>query len=199
MGMSRSESGKLGAIASAATSEARKQARVLKYLENPRYCKECNGIIPYQGNIDRKIFCGHSCSAIYYGRKRLVERKLKNLPVTNNCIDCGVSVTKTSIRCMSCNGVRKRATLETVKCPNVRRKLLIIERGHICESCNNGTWMGLPIPLEVDHINGDHKNNSTDNIRLLCPNCHAQTPTYKNKNKGNGRPGRMIRYYATVA
>jgi hypothetical protein len=42
--------------------------------------------------------------------------------------------------------------------------------------------MGRPIPLELDHIDGHHWNNSLDNLRLLCPNCHAQTPTYKARN-----------------
>ncbi len=199
MKMSQSEAGKLGAIASAATQARLKQERISKYLENPKLCRECSGVIPYQGNLDRKIFCGHSCSATYFNRKRIRERKLKYLPVTNNCIDCGASVTKVSKRCMSCQGLRRRATLETVKCPNGRRKLLISERGHKCESCKNETWLGKVIPLEVDHINGDHENHSRDNIRLLCPNCHALTPTYKNKNKGKGRANRKKYYLNSIS
>jgi hypothetical protein len=43
----------------------------------------------------------------------------------------------------------------------------------------------LPIPIELDHIDGDNQNNNLENLRILCPNCHAQTSTYcgKNKNK----------------
>jgi 5-methylcytosine-specific restriction endonuclease McrA len=48
-----------------------------------------------------------------------------------------------------------------------------------CRSCGLRNWMGAPIPLELDHVDGDHSNNSLGNLRLLCPNCHAQTPTYK--------------------
>src|SRR6185369_7563595 len=50
------------------------------------------------------------------------------------------------------------------------------------------------IPLEIDHIDGDSENNSEDNLRLLCPNCHALTPFYKNLNKGKGRKWRMKKY-----
>ncbi len=46
------------------------------------------------------------------------------------------------------------------------------------------------IPLEIDHIDGNYLNNDEDNLRLLCPNCHSLTPTYKNGNTGNGRKGR---------
>lgn len=59
--------------------------------------------------------------------------------------------------------------------------------------CKNDEWLGRPIEIELDHINGDSSDNVEANLRLLCPNCHAQTPTYKNRNKGRGRGGRKIR------
>lgn len=46
-----------------------------------------------------------------------------------------------------------------------------------------GEWFGKPLTLEVDHIDGDRRNNNQDNLRFLCPNCHAQTPTYGIKKK----------------
>lgn len=53
----------------------------------------------------------------------------------------------------------------------------------VCAVCGLVEWRGLPAPLELDHIDGRHSNNRLDNLRLLCPNCHAQTPTYRGKNK----------------
>ena len=53
-----------------------------------------------------------------------------------------------------------------------------------CEVCELTEWLGNPIPLELDHIDGNKHNNNLSNLRILCPNCHALTPTYRTKNIG---------------
>lgn len=66
----------------------------------------------------------------------------------------------------------------------LRKRLL--DSGHFthkCGSCLNTSWMNLPIPLELDHINGIRTDNRLENLRLLCPNCHALTSTYRGRNK----------------
>lgn len=48
------------------------------------------------------------------------------------------------------------------------------------------------VPLVADHIDGNWRNNSEENLRLICPNCDALSPTFAALNKGNGRKGRII-------
>lgn len=66
------------------------------------------------------------------------------------------------------------------------KKRLIEEhlRPNRCERCLLEVWNGRPIPLELDHVNGIRHDNRLDNLRILCPNCHAQTGTYRGKNIG---------------
>lgn len=70
----------------------------------------------------------------------------------------------------------------------------LIEEGvlpPVCSGCGRSTWEGRPMPLELDHTNGDRRDNRLENLRLLCPNCHALTETYRGRNIGRyaSRPG----------
>ncbi|MEU4151309.1 HNH endonuclease signature motif containing protein [Streptomyces sp. NPDC026659] len=68
----------------------------------------------------------------------------------------------------------------------LHRALTEIGVSYACESCGNeGKWLGRPITLQIDHINGDWRDNRRENLRYLCPNCHALTETWcRQKRKG---------------
>lgn len=67
----------------------------------------------------------------------------------------------------------------------LRRALLEIGVVEQCAVCGQEpNWNGMPLRLQVDHIDGNHLNNTQDNLRFICPNCHTQTKTWGSKNKG---------------
>lgn len=70
------------------------------------------------------------------------------------------------------------------------KRYILEKQNYKCLQCGIESWWDQPITLELDHVDGNSSNNKETNLRCLCPNCHSQTPTYKAKNKGNGRKGR---------
>lgn len=75
-----------------------------------------------------------------------------------------------------------------------KRIFLIKKSEHKCSSCgfsktrDNGQSI-----LEIDHIDGDHTNNSIENLRVLCPNCHALTPNFRNWGRTNKKSSKRLR------
>lgn len=70
--------------------------------------------------------------------------------------------------------------------PSNRLRRLMLDAGveDRCALCGTPpAWRGRPLPLEVDHMDGSWRNNRLENLRLLCPNCHATTDTYRGRNK----------------
>lgn len=71
------------------------------------------------------------------------------------------------------------------KCLNSIKRILIREKlkEYKCEICGLTEWMGLPIVLELHHINGNNRDNRLENLQWLCPNCHSMTDNFRGRRK----------------
>lgn len=187
----RSEVDKLDTITTSEKTKVIREQKIKDYENSPKLCKCCNEPLLYKQRLN--TFCSSSCSAIITNSKRKKDKKL------NICQGCGCQTVNFKYCNNKCQGrstyERSLAYIEDWTDTKKLRIYLIRTRGHSCECCKNDTWNCVPIPLEMDHIDGDSTNNKLNNLRMLCPNCHALTPTYKYKNVGRGtRTWRNKRY-----
>ncbi|MFW3459921.1 HNH endonuclease signature motif containing protein [Streptomyces microflavus] len=73
----------------------------------------------------------------------------------------------------------------------LKRAMVALGATERCALCGTGrTWRDRPLPLEVDHIDGNWRNNQPQNLRFLCPNCHSTTDAYRGRGKGRRTPAR---------
>ena len=99
----------------------------------------------------------------------------------------------------TCSGEYKRTVTSlahfeagTLVDRGIQKRFVSDRDGYHCSECNLDEWRGKKIVLILDHINGDPSNNLPANLRLLCPNCDSQMPTFSGRNRGNGRKSRGI-------
>jgi len=192
--LSKAEAGKLGAVISAERAAARKQKRINAYDLNPKTCIQCNKPLSYSKR--KYSFCGHSCRATYHNLAN-------STTVIWKCEGCGKETESLPYKAKKyCNHICQRLVTKQdtwerlqrgeLKDRGVIRATLKREIGAHCFECNLEEWRGHPIPLEVDHKDGNAGNNDYSNLRLLCPNCHGITHTWKGRNKGSGRAARGL-------
>lgn len=189
-------SGKLGGLAAAKTASIRKNLRIDNYNKNPKLCKFCDNIIIYLKR--RNDFCNQSCSTTFNNKGI---RRHGEAP--NNCSYCNKITYNDKFCSHKCNSEFEWISTKSemiklgvdTSLGNYRCKKYLIElHDGKCQICNIHEWCGQPAPLVLDHINGNPYDNTLNNLRVICHNCNAQTPTFAGRNKGNGRFERAKRY-----
>ena len=172
-------------------------------------CDNCGGRFSNKVVIDgkarilhgRRRYCLNCCP---FGRPNTVGLGLK--PRQRQCAVCGADTANAQFCSNRCQQAlrwqqRRQHIQETGIIPagpsghsRMAKRYLLETRGRACEICGGTEWRGQPIPLVLDHVDGNAENSAVANLRLVCGNCDMQLPTYKSRNRGRGRAWRRLRY-----
>jgi hypothetical protein len=116
------------------------------------------------------------------GTYNMIKQRISKLGLdTSHFLGCAHQLGKTKARK---HPIEYYLTKDSRSIGSHSLKLRLIKENiktHKCENCGLSEWLGEPIPINLDHIDGDHFNNLINNLRILCPNCHAKTPTFGSK------------------
>lgn len=152
--------------------------------------------IPAQVKLNKTglFFCDRRCKNQAQHEKKLFD-KTKIL----NCYKCGGSVEAdyraSKKLCKKCNPpTRPKEKIDfhkvllgeiIIKYYNSFRKFLLKTglKQNKCDDCGISKWRGKPLIVQIHHDDGNIYNNKLENLKMLCPNCHSQTPTWGTKNK----------------
>lgn len=172
--------------------------KIAEYNKSPSKCINCDTTLSYNKRFNK--FCNRKCSASYNNliskNNSLVEWKCLYCNKSNTTLKwkigtyCNAQCHKLHIRAARVKDWLENDVSWHFNIPGWAKEYISELYGYKCSECGISEWNNKPILLECDHIDGNHSNNKPSNLRLICPNCHSQTPTYKNKNKGNGRQHR---------
>ena len=144
-------------------------------------------------------FCSRSCAASFNNKG--INRHGTEI-TTRICLECGKETSNPKFCSNKCQGHYKIITnrKDMFNGKNGSWKVIksyLKETVGKCQECGISEWNNKSLSLECDHIDGDGTNNTLENARLLCPNCHSQTSTYKFRNSVNpkGKLHRRLRYH----
>ncbi len=148
-------------------------------------CEKCG--TAHDGHFGSGRFCSRSCanSNIHTAETRLAisEKLLGKKSPKRNVEDWKNSL---SLAHKKRQKIRESEVLalpyESLRETEKRTRILNEQHGK-CLLCGiSQTWNDIPLKFERDHIDGNHQNNFRENLRMICPNCHSQTPTFRRVN-----------------
>ncbi|MEV0370748.1 HNH endonuclease signature motif containing protein [Streptomyces sp. NPDC050636] len=147
-----------------------------------------------EARLRELVACSHSIADVVRrlgldpvgGQHTHISRRIRSLGIdTSHFSPQGRRKTKARRRCSpEALLVEEENPVRRVPSSRLKCAMLALGAQERCGLCGTGpVWRNRPLPLEVDHIDGNWRNNRRENLRLLCPNCHSATDSYRGRNK----------------
>lgn len=152
-------------------------------------CERCGN--EHDGSYGKGRFCTEKCCRGFSTDKKRIEinrkvaEKLRGKPFSGTRNDTSWTSERRiqTIQSLQKTHLKRYLTSEFESLGGVGKRARILhEQGGKCLCGQDGVWNGKPLVFHLDHIDGDQNNNKRENNRMLCPNCHSQTPTYAGRN-----------------
>ena len=170
----------------------------------PKRCLHCGKVLTGK-NKNSKVFCNHSCSASYNNKLKGFKKK-----INNKCLYCGNIIKSNKFCNRECQTkYNEKQFIEKWLNGEVKghnrdgsikkyvRNYLLEQVQYKCQNCGFNIlnpFTNKPI-LQIHHINGDCFDTSLGNLLVLCPNCHALTENFGNRNNNSTRVDRRTKYF----
>jgi endogenous inhibitor of DNA gyrase (YacG/DUF329 family) len=136
--------------------------------KTPTNCAFCGKEIPFKGNSYNHKFCNNQCQGSFRANEWLKNNK--------DLFEKGLLKGRGAIK-----------------------KYIYLRDGNKCSICGQlPEHNGKSLTMVLDHIDGDATNNLPYNFRLVCPDCDSQLPTFKARNRGNGRATKGMKWYSQL-
>ena len=174
-----------------------------------RNCIDCDTIIKVDSRTPMTKGRCILCREIDKKKKEAI--RFLNSYIDTECLNCNKHIRRSNVGtyrsfcCQKCAGTYKRNETQVkrkelfvqgkLKYRRQIRSILLERYGHSCQICKHTTWTNQPIPLQVDHKDGNATNNQPSNLRMICHNCDALLPTFAGKNRGYGRKSKGLKSY----
>lgn len=146
-------------------------------------CENCSGV--HDGSYASGRFCSVECSRGFSTKAKRLEINAKISAKTKGRPSARVYVTgyKRSPETVAKmrGAYKQRLTPKSFEesSQHEKKKRILAEQDFKCRRCGISDWQGEQITLELEHIDGNNKNDLRDNLECLCPNCHSLTSTWR--------------------